>query len=944
MKEKLFKVAFIFLFFAVIHNLAALPSQNVNEYTLENGLNLFLLEDNSTPLVRIEFCVRAGFSSQTKDNAGYFKLYTRLISANALDFPSPLQFSQVQCNADFSRFVINTTAPDLENTINQLSDAIFAADFSEELVTKEFTKMQQEVRSNIENASGFLNAAIDSRVFSDSPWKHDSGIYVPLFIKTKKTSARAILNSIQNKWYTPQNSAIFISGNIKKEEAYSLVQAYFGDYYSSSQKPQKKKENAVNSKRKFVIHDSEFSKEMTQLVIQYSEQQSRYCSLAACTFGSDFSGFKNMLLNLEELGIPGYEYIDASCVQNEDNSRLIIQSILEQPSNKNIKISSPEQAELFVQAIKQSFLNLMPDEFQAAKQKLILNMQQIEESSAVFMEKLSSFWAIEPYFLGTEESFSATTNSITTQELLSQKSQIKGIIQNEFIEDFLTEEPFVFVIVNSADYKKNKTKFDSLGYEEITRKNAVWYNQKIFEEIAKKDEEVLVDVKNDYQKAGNSVFYKENLLQIKKSSLINNIPVTVKYNANSYKMTILLSIRGGQLYNTEQPGFEEVMIRILAANIQNECAKNIASFSSDFPQIDYKTNMTSSYISIECTKNDFELCASCISNALIYGNEAPSLADRIVAAKQYQKRLFNGSAVNQLYEQAIKKLYPQSSFEYIFNAKDDVLTEIQFQQIMNEYPRLLDASRYSVIITGDFPENYDEILNQTLGLLGDQKKKIIIPSYKAEQLKNKRVAVKITHTFLTDIPAEEAPPMPAVLVPTTEFTDPAIYIYGSPDAKSKTAPLFNALLIHFCKLVQEELTETKYSKDASVSLVLPRSQMDSAALIIQNVGRIKEADDAIKNATQKLKIQLTENDKSQVILENIKKEWTVSQMELSGSNEGAAVLLQKGLEYFPMENNTEFYLEEFNAVQNGTPNEYLEAFSFIEDGILLALYSKDSKK
>ena len=74
---------------------------------------------------------------------------------------------------------------------------------------------------------------------------------------------------------------------------------------------------------------------------------------------------------------------------------------------------------------------------------------------------------------------------------------------------------------------------------------------------------------------------------------------------------------------------------------------------------------------------------------------------------------------------------------------------------MSEYPRLLDASRYSVIITGDYAKNYTEVLDSTLGLLTARDEKIIFPVYEAEQLKNRRASVKITHTFLTDIPAEK---------------------------------------------------------------------------------------------------------------------------------------------------------------------------------------------
>ena len=87
-----------FLFFLTFTSLFSLPYDNIHEYTLENGLTVFVLEDTSTPLIRIEYTTRAGFSNQTKETSGFFKLYTRIFEAAC-----PLEFETVECNADSSR-------------------------------------------------------------------------------------------------------------------------------------------------------------------------------------------------------------------------------------------------------------------------------------------------------------------------------------------------------------------------------------------------------------------------------------------------------------------------------------------------------------------------------------------------------------------------------------------------------------------------------------------------------------------------------------------------------------------------------------------------------------------------------------------------------------------------------------------------------------------------
>ena len=97
--RKTFSVISLFLLFTV--NIFALPYDNIHEYTLENGLTVFVLEDTSTPLIRIEYTARAGFSNQTKETSGFFKLYTRIFDAVC-----PIDFEMSECNADSSRYVV----------------------------------------------------------------------------------------------------------------------------------------------------------------------------------------------------------------------------------------------------------------------------------------------------------------------------------------------------------------------------------------------------------------------------------------------------------------------------------------------------------------------------------------------------------------------------------------------------------------------------------------------------------------------------------------------------------------------------------------------------------------------------------------------------------------------------------------------------------------------
>ena len=81
MKKNFLIFAFTFISGLCSNFLFSSPADQINEYVLENGMEVFLLEDTSDALVHIELSVKAGFSSQTQQTNGFFKLYTNLVKA-----------------------------------------------------------------------------------------------------------------------------------------------------------------------------------------------------------------------------------------------------------------------------------------------------------------------------------------------------------------------------------------------------------------------------------------------------------------------------------------------------------------------------------------------------------------------------------------------------------------------------------------------------------------------------------------------------------------------------------------------------------------------------------------------------------------------------------------------------------------------------------------------
>ena len=335
--------AFVFIQ-ACFYPLFSKPADQIHEFILENGMEVFLLEDTSDALVHIELSVKAGFSSQTQQTNGFFKLYTNLVRAMYSEL------DDAQCNSDSSSYVINTTADQVEEVLLRLSESTFSLQFSDEMLAKELANEKLESEENAKSMAGFINSAIDSKVFSAAPWQHDSGIYPEVFKKTTQKKARTILNAIAQKWYIPKNSALFISGNINSERTLLMLRNSFGRFYSNFRTPVDKPAVPVNHQRKYVLHSSEISPDLTQLVIQYTLLDMEQCDLMALALGYEGSLFKQQVLSFEELNIPGDEYINVSAAHKKDSSRLIIQTLLQPPENKKkaAATNSFKQTQLFL--------------------------------------------------------------------------------------------------------------------------------------------------------------------------------------------------------------------------------------------------------------------------------------------------------------------------------------------------------------------------------------------------------------------------------------------------------------------------------------------------------------------------------------------------------------------------------------------------------------------
>jgi predicted Zn-dependent peptidase len=921
------------------------------EYTLANGLEVFILEDTSSAPVRIELSVRAGFSAQSRTTTGFFPLYTRLFSTAGkqsyysdkthTDLTWLLTRLDSSCNADSARYILTVSPEQTATALDELSQCASSPLFSDNDLNTAYTALKNDVMNTAFSTTGFINSSIDARIFSSAPWKHESGIYPALFSTMLPAQIRTILTSIERSWYIPQNSALFISGCISKKTALAFAERYFGSWQAEIKSPGNPfcyTNTVKNDNRKFILYDPSFSADITQVIIQYTSLSMPLADIAAASFNSNTSSFKNTVISKKDLSVRSTDYIDAAATHKNGSTRLIFQTLMEQS-----KLTPVEQIQLFTDEVRSAADIITPEELTDARQRLIADYKAQLNSSISYMDLLAQFWSVETTGTGSTE--------LNCAEQLAERPKNVAEVDAQLLkETYDRENPFVFVLVNSAIFKKYQTAFQKAGYEPVSTVNGSWYTQELYKNL-KAEENTPPTAEAPGQL---SDFAAYNHSTFSSATLSNGIPIIMKQNHVSSTAVVSLVIAGGKLGCSENPGLNTVMTDALAENIQQEilARKQEGTIDSN-PEILAETRLTDSIITIESSSADAPACIACISTALIYGDIKPSLADGLIYNRQTEKRTADGNPVNQLYSSAINKLYKDTSYPPVFATPADILKQTTYKEILAAYPLLLDPSRYTVIITGNFSAN--DIIDSLSGSLG-----LLAQIHKTENIQPlnaavrtpvfpsvKKQTVKLRHVFLTDVSADKAGPMPEKLVPTKNFTDPVQYWLPSPPPDSTDFVLFNGLISELGRRMNETAASDPELAHYHTTVTPADSSVQTAVITVTNTERTSRADMLYKKAVKSLEDDLSNSLATKTTAE-IRNDWIITSLSNTETNRGTALLILTGIERNntgKIEENAEQYLSDYKTVSN-TNAVQLDAVltTWIPLQAPLALYSADSQR
>ena len=938
MFKKVQKIFFLTVLILCASKIFANPA--IEEYVLEDGMHVYLLEDFSSALVRIEFNARAGFSKQNPDNAGFFPLYTEMFKYASGQDKKILSGLESECNADSSRYTIYVTPSEVKDTLKALAVCAFDPIFLDDDINRELEKAKKQVTENAFSVEGFINSSIDSRVFSESPWKHDSGIYPTIFSKTKTSSCRLLLYDIAENYYKPKNCALFISGPITKDEALKLSENTFGKKHVSSQAGKSdiysKIQTDRNEKQKlFVLTDPEFSPDMTQIVIQYKSLEMEECDYTAQVLDNNGSLFKTMALSESSLGIRHPQYINAAGTHKNNSSRLIIQALLENP-----KASPCENALSFTDILENSISGISDEEFEQAGELLCNSFDLMLSDSSKTMDLLSQFWAIKDY---NRESDYDSVNFI--ENFFSRPERIRSTSLDSIKRKVQQEKPFVFVLVNSSVFNKYEKEFQKNGFEIITVKNGSWYTQKLYAAIKDSMEKGSdrQDNSQTSEEKAEDLFFENNKNSISRYELKNHIPVFVKERSSTNTVSLCLMIEGGEITDEKNLyGLESVIVDTVAVKIKGFLyQKYMEGTIKNFPDVMSQTDFTSSAIYVECLSSDFKEVIHAFSEALIFSDFTPAMVDPVVLQRKSSQIVKTSSPVFQLTSSAVSILFKNKEYQTVYQTNQDILKKLNFTEILEASIKLFNADRYKIIVSGNVEEaaasfeEITELFDNTFGII-PQEGITLKPQVELNTVNRKNRKVKLVHLFLTDVSKEKAGPRPQVLIPTTEFLDPAQFWIKNESGNDKE-PLFNALMNDFCGILQEKCDNVVQKQNMIVMNQACDSNIPFAQITILNVKNSTTVEDIFSKAFFEYKENLDEQ-----TVKRIKANWIKKYLSRLQTNNGTSLAIKAGLD--SAEAVPDKYILDYEKVMNASVEDFSEVFENFDFNNALKLYSADTKK
>ena len=449
-------------------------------YTLDNGLEVFIMENHNVPLVRVQITFRTGGMSQTPQTAGLFHLYEHMLFKGNKAYPNQSALQAALKDLGVGDWNGGTSVEDVSYYFTVPSDKVakgiqFWADavryplFDPAELDTEKNVVVNEILGYLSDPDNIYSSAVERTMFWKYPWRKDVGGSEALV----RSATIPVLKDMQNTWYVPNNAALFIGGDVDPAAARAAIQACFGDWKKTKDpwSPPPPAHPAPQKDAFMVYPDDQMYPGIISVSLQFrgpdvlADPPATYAADALGNLLDDPNGkFKTDIFN----NVPGQyrkESISEAYSTQRDGGLIGFGTLMLVSPQKDTfarlaSLKTAFAAEMGTIATSQSYFTA--DNFSVMKQQLTDDRIWERETVNGFIGSLSFWWssASTSYYLG----YTDALRQVTPPDIAT------------FIATYILSKPSVMSIrMNPKDFEAEKAQAQDQGWTVISKDNAYWW-------------------------------------------------------------------------------------------------------------------------------------------------------------------------------------------------------------------------------------------------------------------------------------------------------------------------------------------------------------------------------------------------------------------------------------------------------------------------------------
>jgi zinc protease len=455
----------------------------LKKFTLSNGMELFVLENHVVPLARIQITFRCGAIAQTPDTVGLFHLYEHMLFKGNRTFKTQSDFQAAMkelgvaswnggTDTESVSYYFTVPAEKLEKGVSFWAEAVRYPLFAEKELETEKSVVLNEIIGYLNDPGNIKSSGEDTALFWKYPWRKDVGGYEKI---VNEASVRK-MREIQNRYYVPNNAALFVGGDVDPKAVLAFAEKYFGDWQKQADPwaeplaPQAPLEKDVL----LVFPDEQMYNGVAEVAVRFRGPD--VLEDTAATYAADVWGKliedPNGKLKADIFSkVPGLykkEYIAAYYITQRDGGFIdfttyMLLSGKADTMSRAVALKNAFLEETAAMAADASYYK--DSDYFILKTKLADERILERETVGGFIGSLSFWWAsaTTDYYLGYADKLA----SMGFAEITA------------FLKKYIIGKNSVLSLrVNPQDFESEKAAAEKAGFTVLTKENAYWWETK----------------------------------------------------------------------------------------------------------------------------------------------------------------------------------------------------------------------------------------------------------------------------------------------------------------------------------------------------------------------------------------------------------------------------------------------------------------------------------